>query len=158
MFSRLLSDYPGSRCCREQEGHQEHVTCGIVRSSLPSLLLIHACMSHISIRLMEESNAYDPYIHWISIERSRCDIKRAFSATLGSRGAGPSPATSLLLCFRERRLIGCWRAAKKRVDELLVSWDEVHAIQERAVKRGLERRKARARKQNGRVNRAWSAA
>ena len=44
--------------------------------------------------------------------------------------------------------------SEKRVDELLVSWDEVHAIQERAVKRGLERRKTRARKQNGRVNRA----
>lgn len=34
-------------------------------------------------------------------------------------------------------------ASQKAVaDQLRLSWDEVHAIQERAVKRGLERRKA----------------
>ena len=42
----------------------------------------------------------------------------------------------------------CWRhlervASQKAVaDQLRLSWDEVHAIQERAVKRGWERRKA----------------
>jgi transposase len=36
------------------------------------------------------------------------------------------------------------RAASQQAvaDRLSLSWDEVHAIQERAVKRGLERRKA----------------
>ena len=56
---------------------------------------------------------------------------------------GPSLEAASQLCSRGWQSTGCRRPAQQAVaDRLGLSWDEIHRIQERAVRRGLGRRKA----------------
>jgi len=60
------------------------------------------------------------------------------------------PSSRFTALFELRAIEGLKAASQKAVAGLLkLSWDEIHGIMERAVKRGLERRKAEPVSQMG---------
>src|SRR5215470_6811113 len=86
---------------------------------------------------------------WIPVSTARfcTPLRRAASAASMERGGGKlpwaEPHSRFTALMEGLAIAGLKQASQKAVAEQLhLSWDEIHAIMERAVERGLARRKA----------------